>query len=158
MPLSGKALAGLVVAGVLVASHWYAYHTGYTNGDNSVMVKQQADTIAKLSERVAANSALADQYRIQNEQENQNHEKELAAIRTAAARTATQRVPIDAARVCVTAGSPETTTAGSAGSADPGTTVLQQAFADDLRQLAEQADEVTAAYRTLRVRAAACFE
>lgn len=158
MPLNAKALAGLVLVVGLVGSHWYAYHSGFTNGDKSEVVKQQAETIRKLNERVTANSALADSYRIQAATENQKHEKELADIRATAARNAGKRVYIDPAKVCGAASPAEAAKTGSTGSADPGATVLSDAFAGDLRQLAREADEVTAAYRTLRVRSASCFE
>lgn len=158
MALSTNAIAGLVLMVGLAGSHLVAYQAGNTHGVNALRVSQQTETIRRLNERVTANSALADQYRQQAERENQNHEQELADIRAAAARSAGRRVYIDPAKVCGIAQSTEATTPGSPGSADSGAAVLSDAFAGDLRQLAADADEVTAAYRTLRVRAAACFE
>lgn len=153
-----RVVTGLVLVGALVATHWCAYQTGNSRGKNAVLVATQTETIRKLQERVSANAALADGYRIQAEQENRKHEQELADVRALAKRNAGKRVPIVAAQFCGPAASAEASTAGGTGSTDPGTAFLPEPFAADLRQLAAYADEITAAYRTLRERAAACFE
>lgn len=155
--LPAKGVAALVLAGVVGASYWYAYQLGDTAGTNAILVKQQAETIRKLSERVAANSALADRYRLDAEKAVSTHEKELADIRALAKRNAHSRVQIDANQFCRTASGSEAAKTGSAGPGDTGTAFLPEQFTSDLRELAAKADEVTANYRTLRERSATCF-
>lgn len=156
--LQAKLLAGVVLVGALVGTHWMAYQAGDTHGVNALLVDQQQETMAKLSERVAANSALADRFRLDAEKAGASYEKELAAVRATATRHAGQRVPIDPKQFCGVTGSTEATQTGSLEPSNSGTSFLPETFTIDLQQLATQADEVTAAYRTLRERSAACFQ
>lgn len=153
-----KVIAAAVLVGGLVGSHWFTYQAGNSYGKSSLQVTIQADTIRKLSERVAANSALADRYRIEAEQAGKHYEQELATVRATAAKSAGKRVPIDKAQFCGPTTITETSQTGTAEPVHPGTGFLPEAFAGDLRELAAYADEITAAYRSLRERAAACFE
>lgn len=152
--LPAKGLAALVLAGAI---SWYSYECGNTHGVNALLAKQQAETIRKLGERVSANSALADRYRTDAEKAVINHEKELADVRALAKRNAARRVQIDPQQFCGAASTTETAKAGGNGSTDTGTAFLPEQFTTDLRELATKADEVTAAYRTLRERSATCF-
>lgn len=153
-----KAVIALVLVGGLVVSHWFTFQAGNSYGKNALQVNIQQETIRKLSERVAANSALADRYRLEAEQGTKKYEQELETVRATAAKHAGKRVPIDKTQFCGLASTTETGQASGTGSANTGTGFLPEPFASDLRQLATQADEITAAYRSLRERAAACFE
>jgi hypothetical protein len=70
-------------------------------------------------------------------------------------------VRIDPAKFCGghAASGTQAATTGSDGQADAGTAFLPEPFVRDLRQLATDADEVTADLRTLkaRVKQAGCF-
>lgn len=146
--------------GLLAASHWYAYGSGNTNGANAVLVASQKETIKALHDRVKENAADVVRYQSEARKANEDYAQEIADIRTAAHRIAGKRVPIDPRAFCpgAAAGAAQAATAGGNGQEDTGTAVLPESFAADLRQLATEAAEVTADLRTLKGRAAGCFE
>jgi len=162
--LIGVIILLLVLAGIGVAG----FHYGDTYGTNAERVKTQAadisrqnTTIKTLQAAAAANEAKAMADAAAAQQENLNHEKEIADIRARAAADAARRVRIDPAKFCPghPASAAEAAPAGSDGQADARAAFLPEPFTGDLRQLAADADEVTADLRTLkaRVEAARCF-
>lgn len=168
MSIQAKLIGIIVLLLALVGSHWYAYNAGNRNGTNAEKVKTQAEDIARqnttiktLQDVARANEAKAKADAAAAQLENQNHEKELAAIRARAAADAARRVRIDPTKFCAghTASTAQAASTGSDGQADPGATFLPEPFAGNLRQLAADADEVTADLRTLkaRVEKAGCF-
>lgn len=166
MTIQAKLIAALAILIALIGSHWYAYRAGDRNGSNAVKVStqaqaihDQASVIAKLTAVAKENEAQAKAQAAAAQQENANYEKELAQVRAALSAARSSRVRIDPAQFCAgrTAGPAEATPAGSDGQADAGAAFLYQPFADNLRQLAADADEVTADLRTLKAQAADCF-
>jgi hypothetical protein len=154
--LPAKGVAALVLAGAIGMSYWFTYEQGNKNGVNALLVEQQAKTIKLLNDRVTANSALADGYRVTAEKDKATYEKEVADVRALAKRS-TGRVPISASQFCGPASTTQAAKTGNDGPANPGTAFLPESFANDLRQLAADADAEIAAYRALRQSASTCF-
>lgn len=168
MTIQAKLIAALVLILALIGSHWYAYRAGDRNGSNAVKVIAQAQTItgqnaiiAKLRTAATANEAQAKAQAAAAQQENANHEKELAQVRAALSLAQSRRVRIDPAQFGAgrSAAPAEAAPARSDGQADAGTAFLPEPLTGNLRQLAADADEVTADLRTLKARvdAAGCF-
>lgn len=169
MSIQAKLAAALVLVLALIGTHWYAYHAGDRNGTNAERVQNQAaeigrkdTTIKMLQDAAEDNRKLAEQQATDAKQENQNREKELAAVRAERDAAMRRRVPIDPAKFCPghAAAGTEATPAGSDGQADAGAAFLPESLVRDLRELAADADEVTADLRTLkaRVEKAGCFQ
>lgn len=154
--MQAKLTAALCAVLLLIGSHWYAYKSGDRNGANAVLVGALQASNAVLTKRADENAASAKQFAIDAQKATKDHAQEIATIRAAARRDAGKRVPIRAS-FCRPAGESQAAAPGSAGQDDAATAFLPDAFAGDLRQLAADADEVTADLRTLKERAAACF-
>jgi len=164
-----KLVGVAALALILVGTHWYAYHAGNRNGTNAEKVANQTaeisrkDTaIATLQSTIKGNEAKAKQDAADAKEEGKNHEKELAAVRAERDAALRRRVPIDSAKFCPShaAGAAEAPASGNDGQDDTGAAFLPEPFASDLRQLAADADEVTADLRTLkaRIEKAGCFQ
>jgi hypothetical protein len=168
MTIEAKLIAVIILLLALAGVGAAGFHYGDVYGTNAEKVKTQAadisrkdTTIKTLQGAAEANRKLAAKQAADAKQETENHEKELAAIRARAAADAARRVRIDPAKFCPghATGEAEATPAGGDGQADAGTAFLPEPFVRDLRQLAADADEVTADLRTLkaRVEKAGCF-
>jgi DNA-binding protein H-NS len=160
MSLQAKLIIALIALVALIGSHWYVYDAGDRNGTNAVLVKTLQASTNALNQRLADNAKQAQQQAAAAQQETIQHENELAQVRAALRAAQSRRVPIDRAAFCRPAGAAETGATRSNGQGNTGPAFLPDAFANDLRQLAADADEVTADLRTLkgRVEQAKCFE
>jgi len=168
MSMRAKLTAVLIAVLTLIGSHWYAYRAGDRNGTNATLVQTQAEENARQANVIAALDAAnaQAQARVQQlardaEKASRDYETEKRAIRAAAERAAGQRVRINAAAFChPAAGAAESAAPGSNEQAGTGAAFLPESFANDLRRLAADADEVTADLRHLvrRVDEAGCFE
>lgn len=136
-----------------------AHYKGNTSGKNSVLVGTLTAENKALKDRAKENQELTEKYAQFAQKASDDHAKELESIRATAKRDAGRRVPIRA-DFCRPAEATESAAPGSDGQADAGAAFLPEQFAGDLRQLAADADEVTADLRTLkrRVDEAGCFQ
>lgn len=167
MTLTSKLAAALVLLLLLVSSGWYVYNAGNRNGTNAALVKTQSETISIKDHEISAlaqanieNEAKALGYAAAAKEASKDHENELLAVRSAADRSAGQRVQIDPAQFCDQfASGAESIAAGRDGQAAARSAFLPDWFATELRQAAAKADEVTADLRHLvrRAEEAACF-
>lgn len=135
-----------------------AYWKGNSSGKNSVLVGTLSATNTALTKRNKENAELAKKYADYAQKASDEHAKELDAIKRAAAGNANKWVPISA-DFCRPAGTTESTSPGSNGQGNSTTDFLPEQFTSDLRQLVEQADEVSADLRSLkrRINESACF-
>lgn len=159
MTLTAKLTAALALTMLLISSHWYAYQSGNRNGTNSVLVGTLQASNKALTDRIESNKSESIKMAEDARKASKDHAAEIKTVRDTAIAHAGKRVPIDPG-ICRPAGKAESAEAGSDGQAIAGTAFLPEFFADELRQAAALADEITADMRTLVRRAdeAKCFQ
>lgn len=159
MTLTAKLTAALCFVLLLVSTHWYTYNAGNRNGTNAVKVATMGETIKAMETRISENEAESLRLNEAAQKAGKDHADEIKRVRDTAIANAGKRVPIDP-RICQPTGQAESTAPGSDGQEATGTAFLPEFFADELRQAAALADEITADMRTLvrRANEAGCFQ
>lgn len=156
-PLDPRLWLALIIWTLLVFGG--GYWKGDSFGKNSVLVETLTASNEAITKRSKENAELTQRYADYAQKASDEHAKELDTIKRTAAGNTGKRVPISA-DFCRPAGTTESATTGSDGQGNAAATFLPEHFAGDLRQLVEQADEVTADLRTIirRANEAGCFQ
>ncbi len=155
-----------IIAGLLLAVGLFGagVHTGKKlerSGWQAKEIATKEATAVEHARLLAANETLRDKFTLDMKKASTDHENEIAANNVRLRADSNKRVPVSAAFCKSTAGkASEGTSAGSTQQADTGAGHLPDTFARDLRQLASDADQVTADLRQMitAAKAAGCFQ
>ncbi len=163
-----RLIAALVIIAALTGTYFWIHHDGVVTGRSEIQAQWDAQKVADnaakekaISDRLTENELLRTKYAAEATRRNIDHEKELAAVNSKLRDSINKRVPIGA-NFCrpTPAREGETPSPGPTGETVAGTAFLPDAFANDLRQLAADADQAVADARTVyqSIQSAGCFQ
>lgn len=163
MSIQAKLIGLLILIGLVFGTHWHGANQGKRLERSEWQAKDSARITAEQKATLKAienNTRIAQQQEIDKRKIINDHQKELAAVRAERDRTRTSSLYLPATICSGIAAATKTDNPSGINAAPAGKIALPDAITANLRDLARDADEVTATARSLQefAKTSGCYQ